>query len=139
MAHWRIVERSPSRWLVIDSLLSANSSRQPPPQSYEVRLHWLLPDWPWEIEGDVLRIQSPFGWVRLQETFEQMQKVSEQDGQLTLQLVRAGELLYGPEPVSPTWGWVSPTYGYKQPALSFSLTIRGRPPLSITSRWEFPP
>ena len=139
MAHWRIVERSPSGWLVIDSLLSANSSRQPPPQSYEVRLHWLLPDWPWEIEGNVLRLQSPFGWVRLQETFEQMQKVSEQDGQLTLQLVRAGELLYGPGPVSPTWGWVSPTYGYKRPALSFSLTIRGRPPLSITSRWEFPP
>lgn len=137
-AHWRIVERSQSGWLVVDSLLSANSSLRRPTQPYEVRLHWLLPDWPWEIEKDILQIQSPHGWVKLQETVEQMQKVSGPGSQPVFQLARAGELLYGPGPVSPTRGWVSPTFGYKQPALSFSLTVQGYAPLSITSLWEFP-
>lgn len=136
--HWRIVERAPSGWQIVDSLLSANSSSQRIFQPCEVRLHWLLPDWPWEIEGDTLRIQSPHGWIKLQETVEQIRKDSEQDDDLAFQLVRAGELLYGQGPVLPHWGWVSPIYGYKQPALSFSLIFRSRPPLSITSRWEFP-
>ena len=107
-------------------------------QPYEVRLHWLLPDWPWEIEGNILQIQSPYGWVKLQETVEQIQTVSGEGSQPVFQLVRAGELVYGTGPVSPTWGWVSPIFGYKLPALSFSLTVQGYVPLSITSRWEFP-
>lgn len=136
--HWRIVERLQSGWQVVDTLLSANSALKRPMQPYEVRLHWLLPDWPWKIEDDTIQIQSPHGWVKLQETVEHTQKVDDQGGQPVLQLVRAGELLYGAGPVSPSWGWVSPTFGYKQPALSFSLTVQGYIPLSITSRWEFP-
>ena len=136
--HWRIVEHAQSGWQIVDSLLSTNSSSQKLFQPCEVRLHWLLPDWPWEIEGDTLRIQSPYGWIKLQETVEQVRKVSEHDDGPALQLVRAGKLLSGPGPVLPHWGWISPIYGYKQPALSFSLIFRSHPPLSITSRWEFP-
>jgi hypothetical protein len=52
--------------------------------------------------------------------------------------VRAGELIEGHGPVSPTWGWVSPTYGQKNPALSFAVIARGQLPLLLNTTWIFP-
>jgi hypothetical protein len=53
--------------------------------------------------------------------------------------VRAGVLLRGSTPVvPPTWGWRSLTYGAKIPALSFTVAIQGKAPLSITSEWSLP-
>jgi hypothetical protein len=57
---------------------------------------------------------------------------------LKLQLVRAGEMLYGEGAVPPIMGWCSPTYTVKVPALSLIATLENRPPLGFITRWQFP-
>lgn len=71
---------------------------------------------------------SPLDWILLRIT-----------GQLSsVQLVRAGELVFGTGPVSPIQGWTSPTYGDKIPALSVIIETRGQLPLTLTSEFIFP-
>jgi hypothetical protein len=101
-------------------------------------LHWLLPDWPWELNGSDLSIKSPHGWI-----YVSVNVTGEYGTVQNVQLIRAGELLAGEMlkgegEVDPIQGWVSLTYGHKQPALSLSVSIQGQTPLQITSTWEFP-
>lgn len=129
------------RWVIGDDLLPVKRSSNPSPQDrsvfHTVRLHWLLPDWPWILEekpgipGDTLKLQSPYGWITLQVDCVL-------GGPGILQLVRAGELLHGGGEVSPTWGWVSPTYGCKHPALSLAVTMQNHLPLRFQTEWYFP-
>jgi len=56
---------------------------------------------------------------------------------LKSQIIRAGKLLHGSGPTSPTWGWASTTYGVKVPALSFSVSTEGVLPITFVSEWEF--
>lgn len=136
--HERTVEWQGAAWLVTDRLLPVPASPAPS-AALDAILHWLLPDWPWELAGSTLRVRSPHGWVSL--------VIQPGAGcQLTaLQLVRGGEILSGPGPVEPTWGeaaltcgWAAPTYGYKTPALALRAALRGPLPLAVASRWEFP-
>jgi hypothetical protein len=114
-------------------------------ENFKARLHWLLPDWSWEIDESEtsyqtsLRLRSPHGWLNLLVGIEPA--TSEGSGQYDpgLELVRGGENLLGSEPVSPITGWVSPTYGYKIPALSFAMTVESTLPIIFRSRWTFPP
>jgi hypothetical protein len=136
------------RWVIEDRL-------EPPPGSKPTnreqrvqapRLHWLLPDWPWEFDSlpstarvsdypvAILLLHSPDGPVKLQVSVLGSPHATE----CQIALDRKGERLFGNGPVSPTWGWTSPTYGYKMPALSFSITIKGLLPLIISSEWVFP-
>ena len=101
----------------------------------QARLHWLLPDWPWEMTHQDrqthLRVQSPHGWVTL--------TVQTGPGSnCTAVLIRGGAYLFGDGPPEPTWGWRAPVYGKKEPALSFSVTSAGPLPLSFVSEWKFP-
>jgi len=57
---------------------------------------------------------------------------------LGVQIVRAGELVYGSGEVSPVWGWISPTYGSKIPGLSLRLKQTGELPVNFTSLWILP-
>lgn len=124
------------RWIVKDEVLPASAQR--PPALLPVRLHWLLPDWPWELSTPQpqtveLRLKSPFGWLTLQV------KVEQPDGAIpAIQLVRAGELLHGEGAVRASWGWVSPTYAHLVPALSFAIETQGQYPLALTSIWSLP-
>jgi hypothetical protein len=95
-------------------------------------LQWLLPDWKWKVDvsSSLIEIQSPYGWVAL--------SVNCQTAPLNLQLIRAGELLYGDGEVSPTWGWNSPTYSVKTAGLSFVVTAVAALPITLTSEWDFP-
>jgi len=104
-----------------------------------VRLHWLLPDWPWEIDKIEdfrlrLKLKTPHGWLHL--------NVFETTGSETIiinhQLTRCGELIHGTGPVPPILGWVSPTYAQKRPALSFATRFTKKPPLTLVSEWHFP-
>jgi len=124
------------RWIVEDQLLPANRSPLSAPRS--ARLHWLLPDWMYELShsGLGIRIKSPFGWVSISIRVVVGEHV--QPATCNLQLIRAGEVLYGNSPAHPTWGWVSPTYGMKVPALSFSITVNGLLPLTLLTEWKFP-
>ncbi len=114
------------RWQVRDDLIPEKGSYR---EGYDFRLHWLLPDWEWELKATTLRIKSPHGWVEIAV-----------GGHTPLQacLARAGELLAGECSVQPTWGWASPTYGIKQPALSFAVYGQGRSQVNLTTSWYFP-
>ena len=119
------------RWLIEDQIQPV-SNKVDKSTSQKVRLHWLLPDWKWKVDvsSSLIEIQTPYGWVAL--------SVNCQTAPLNLQLVRAGELLYGDVEVYPTWGWVSPTYGVKTAALSFAVTTVASLPITLTSEWNFP-
>jgi hypothetical protein len=117
-------------WVIQDDLLPLAST-----VTRQARLHWLLPDWPWEMEDQDqqthLRVQSPYGWVTL----------TVQPGPAstwTAALVRGGAYVFGDGPAEPTWGWQAPAYGQKEPALSFAMTISGPLPLSFVSEWKLP-
>lgn len=125
-------------WVIQDELLPARGFRPGGRQMYQAVLHWLLWDSPWQVyplpdgNGYGLQLQTPHGPVIV----EVQGKASQQSPiEVTLQLVRAGELLYGEGPVSPIWGWRSPTYGDKMAALSLRLLVRGALPLAFVSRF----
>jgi hypothetical protein len=131
------------RWLVEDHLTKAggpawpiNLIRRAP--SYTVRLHWLLPDWPWEVVEDKpdqvqVRLLSPFGYL-----FLRISNLTEGDLSLKAQISRAGQMIYGYGMVSPTWGWSSPTYAEKIPALAFAVEVEASLPIHLTSEWDLP-
>lgn len=109
---------------------------------YHACLHWLLPDWSWEIDDLIdkdqtsIRLRSPHGWINLHIGIEPATQVDSEKAHI--RLVRAGESLLDSESVSPTSGWISPTYGYKIPALSLAIAIESRLPIIFRSQWEFP-
>jgi hypothetical protein len=121
---WQIVDEVlPLRWL------SAVLLGRP----LAVRLHWLLPDWHWQLEQVEDRLEltldSPHGAVRLAIAANRPAAFS---------LARAGELLAGTGQV-PAWrGWASPTYGVKQPALSLAVELRSANEVQFTSEFTFP-
>jgi hypothetical protein len=141
LVHQRTVTASPAGgWLVEDTLLPAReklSAIQP----HTTSLHWLLPDWPWQVltgENEmqfVLCLESLQGPLQLHLSVRG--ETDESPVPAQLQLVRAGKLLHGCGPVNPIWGWVSPTYGDKMPALSVRLLVRRLPPIYLTSVWFF--
>jgi hypothetical protein len=118
------------RWLVEDKLTSPRRA----PHTY--RLHWLLPDWEYQLEETEsavrLRLKSPHGWIDLsiQSTFKVKRS--------TLSLVRAGELIRGQRDVLPYEGWGSRHYGQKSPALSLALEVTSEFNVTFTSEFVFP-
>ena len=117
-------------WVIEDRLGPSNPGN--PASQHTARLHWLLPDWRYEIQSAArsIRIQSPQGWISI--------AISGQPLVNSVQLVRAGELLHGSGPVSPAWGWVSPTYNVKIPALSFAVTVTAALPIVFITKFTFP-
>ncbi|OGO62120.1 MAG: hypothetical protein A2030_09165 [Chloroflexi bacterium RBG_19FT_COMBO_50_10] len=110
-------------------------------------MHWLLPDWEYELisrpektnlPGYEIRIHSPFGWVYLKAEASSAAKTIHQVKFHNFQLIRAGELLYGSGAVSPISGWTSPTYGDKIPALACILEISQSLPIELKSEWILP-
>ena len=132
-------------WIIEDNILpvTGRSNRKARSakkylESFLTTLHWLVPDWLWEIEPSDqskqyrLKLESPMGVIRLRIGLD------DNPGDLTcdLQLTCCGMVLYGDRPVSPHFGWMSPTYGEKLPALAIRLFVQGRLPVRITSVWE---
>ncbi|MFH1907443.1 MAG: heparinase II/III family protein [Chloroflexota bacterium] len=126
------------RWSVDDEMLMMRgpfSSFRLHPSSFT--LHWLLPDWEWEIENRDSRVEislkSPLGVIAL---------ALQTDPPLStlhslISLARCGELIYGEGPVLPIRGWVSPTYGVKIPALSFAVEATSAETVKFTSEFTF--
>lgn len=143
--HRRSVETQAKLWRITDSILPWKASKLPFTNTnshLRVRIQWLLPDWPWEIKerkqaGKVeIKFDSPHGWVSLQ---VQNVLANGTGSNYRAQVYRAGKIIFGDGPASPTRGWISWNYGYKTPALSFSFEITGPIPLTILSEWVFPP
>jgi len=120
------------RWVVNDKF----SARSRSERTY--RLHWLLPDYEWELEnqddahGIRLRIKSPSGWITLAVHSSFPLQLS------SFSLVRAGELVYGQREVQPYEGWVSHIYGQRAPALSFVVEMTSAYDTELTSEFIFP-
>ena len=141
-------------WLIEDSLFMEKDYQKDQQKNlsepliksgiYRTRLHWLLPDWSWEIEENEtnyqtsLRLRSPHGWLNLLVGIEPATIEGSKSLRPLVELVRGGEKLLGTEPASPIAGWVSPTYGYKIPALSFAIIMESRLPIVFRSQWTFP-
>jgi hypothetical protein len=128
-------------WEIIDTVYPMKPASTD--RSHTVCLHWLLPDWPWQVLannpgawGYDVMLDSPLGQVRLHMERDQAGEAHLSE---SFQIVRAGELLHGSGAVSPVWGWFSPTYGVKTPALSVRYTVVQRSPIRLTSEFIFPP
>jgi len=129
--HERVVTvYADERWQVEDELLILRRLRKP----LAFRLHWLLPDWEWEVENRDSRVEislrSPHGWMNL--------SVEANSPFSRIGFVRAGKLIYGEGLVSPIRGWASPTYGVKIPALSFAVEVISAETVKFTSEFTFP-
>ena len=145
--HRRNVAASNSGWHVQDELVSSGASGTAEP-SIQARLHWLLPDWPWEIFKEpipdqeeityIMGLKSTYGWVHLRVSVPLAAHTHASESPSSIQLVRAGELLSGTGVVSPIWGWYSPTYNHRVPALSFSVIQNTRLHTRFSSEWIFP-
>ncbi len=131
LLHRRSVNYQDSHWIIQDDLLSTQPPKRPENKPVKAQLHWLLPDWPYQLlaekKGFTLRVQSPSGWISL---------YIHAEGPLLPCLYRAGELLEGKGRAQPTWGWTSPTYSYKIPALALSVSLTALPPIRLTSEWD---
>ena len=128
--HRRTVSVEGDTWIIRDQIVPVEGTTG---RSYpcDIRLHWLLPDWPWSFGNGVLRLDSGQGEIVVQ--------ISAAESSLNYRLVRAGEDLLGTaSDPAPTRGWVSPIYGEKSPALALTATIAAVPPFTLTTRFEFP-
>ena len=123
-------------WRVEDILLPtprhANSSMD---KIFTARLHWLLPDWLWELNGSTITLTHPSGGrfsLALSAAVTQHINTNVE----SVSLHRAGDVLAGSGNPLPVQGWYSPTYNVKLPALSFSLTVKGSLPMRLFSEWR---
>ncbi len=102
------------------------------------RLHWLLPDWPWQIERGqdriALRLESPHGPV----TLNVATNPSALGSQAQVSLVRAGETVHGADQAEAWRGWVSPTYGIKRPALSLAVIVPAAETFQFITEFRLP-
>ena len=132
--HQRSLVALPRGWQVVDQVIPELVHSET--DSLEFRLHWLLLDCPFKILQNPagssfgLQLDTTAGPLQLQ-----VQINSDISSTPSFTLARAGILLFGAAPVSPTWGWVSPTYNQKEPALSFSIQIKADPPLTFVTNW----
>ena len=125
--HRREVNWNVNRWVVADHLLPTSDTEK----AFRVRLHWLLPDWDWQIDTQEVRIESPQGEIEI--------ALDVSVGDLAdLKLFREGKLIHGSGEDEPILGWASPTYGIKIAALSFVADVQGPLPITMTSTWTFP-
>jgi hypothetical protein len=120
-------------WQIRDGLLRVRMPRDK--KTLTFRLHWLLPDWLWQAKtsdsGMALQLLSPYGPVDLRLAVTGSADVS-------VDLVRAGEIVYGSGSPNPIRGWVSPIYGVKVPALSLAVETKSTNDVQFVSEFIFP-
>jgi len=150
LTHQRTLERVNLGWIIKDDILPIllNNTKIHPLQhrerNHEIRLHWLVPDWPWEniamndSRKQILRLLSPYGWITLEMDIRNQGTDDVSSKDLCMQIFRGGKPLYGTDHENPILGWVSPTYGYKHPALSICASIISQIPITLVSNWRFP-
>jgi hypothetical protein len=125
--HQRKLEGQPENgWLITDKLIQVNGKKL----KKFIRLNWLVPDWPYEMQDNFITFNLPIGVMRL-ELFTRAGILA--DG---LNIIQSGKSLLGLED-SVNHGWISPTYGVKIPALSIQYSVSGLLPIEISTRFSF--
>ncbi|MCJ7624723.1 MAG: heparinase II/III family protein [Anaerolineaceae bacterium] len=128
----KLTRVNPDNWLVEDIIHPLESASK----TIIVSLHWLLPDWSWELNATVLKLQAPCGTVSLAVTSVSADQTAQTQGG-EIQLIRAGDTVAGPTEETGIFGWISPTYGHKVPAISLRYHFQGLLPFRIISKWQF--
>ena len=96
-------------------------------------LHWLLPDWAWQLTGQSLILSHRDFSMRIEITG----RVTEGNTPLApvdVSLIRGGESLAG-QRQDMILGWESDTYGEKHPALSYSMRFTAAASIELTTKW----
>jgi len=120
--HWRMVQCvTEDAWVIVDDLLGAGE--------HELRLHWLLPDIPFEVITD-----SPFcAALSADKVRFQWNVFSSSPGSAAL--IRGGKIVAGNIECRNTdeqlLGWESPTYGELCPAISLLYRVQAPLPVRI--------
>jgi hypothetical protein len=156
VTHQRSVSTdSDGKWIINDHILPVRPIKpkqetafdeRNPTQSrvYQACLHWLLPDWTWELETSsdqlqaALRLRSPKEWLEIAIGIEPATQVKKDSNPIEIRIYRAGEAIYGTDNGDEIKGWISPTYGYKVPALSLEVQIDSRLPIRFSTEWQLP-
>jgi hypothetical protein len=123
LTHRRTLRQTPNGWQISDQVLGTG-------HEHNFTLHWLLPDWPFTLQGRKLTLSQPGAKIAFSLSLE---APGVEAGQALLHLIRAGESLLGAPSLSPLLGWYSPSYGQRRPALSVLLSLRARAPLTLVS------
>jgi hypothetical protein len=108
-------------WVIVDDLLGAGE--------HEMRLHWLLPDFPFEVIA-----ASPFHAVLATEKARFRWHVFS-SSQGDAGVVRGGKSLMGDAigADEELLGWESPTYGERCPAISLLYRVHAPLPVRIVT------
>ena len=126
VTHRRQVERQGNTWTIRDSIVGRGK--------HSVRLHWLLQDFPYELDPETgtISLNAPEAVVQIQTKSSNPARFS---------LVRGGEKIAG-QPAGEevnVRGWVSQTYASKVPAISLALEASGTLPICFETKFEFVP
>jgi len=122
--HWRMVQCvTEDAWVIVDDLLGAGE--------HELRLHWLLPDLPFEVT-----VVTPFCAVVSAEKVRFRWNVfSSSPGNAAI--IRAGKNVAGDmvcrDGDEELLGWGSPTYGERCPAISLLYRVQAPLPVRIVT------
>jgi hypothetical protein len=125
----RTLARQTGQWTVIDQLQPAHVSLNKP--DFDLRLHWLLPDWGYDLNGSTLTLKTADGPLKL--VVNAGAYVS-----MRVSLARAGQLLSGQGPIAENRGWHSLSYDRLQPALSLAVHVNAALPITFTSTFHLP-
>jgi hypothetical protein len=128
------------RWQIRDDLQQIREPRRKKPLTF--RLHWLLPDWEWQIDNNpaemALRLISPYGRTSLHIHMFGGEAPGVDLARAGERVLHAGTAMQEPAGLLAIRGWVSPTYGVKKPALSLAVETRSANDVQFTSEFIFP-
>jgi hypothetical protein len=136
LLHRRTLRQTPAGWEIRDEILPLKKQRGDP-EAHLYTLHWLLPDWPFQVNGRILALSTPgemdFAFSLSLAASVDAQAEAGDNPVPILHLIRAGESLLGARTLSPLLGWQSPTYSVRKPALSVVLSLRAPAPVQFVS------
>ncbi len=117
-------KRAEVSWTILDELLPAGETTP----HFDACLNWLIPDWPYEIRGNEIALNSPTGKIVIDFQYT--------NSESSLEVFRAGKSMQTKKK-DENLGWYSPTYGLKKPALSIRFSVSASTPITITSTFKF--
>ena len=116
-----------NEWQIEDYLIpTANHT-----DNHHACLHWLLPDWPWQLIDQSIELKAPFGTYRLTIKIKEGEILTKPE----IDLIRAGKSLMLKRRATHISGWYSPTYNLKEPALSLCYQFRFCPPFVLVTQF----
>ena len=128
--HQRTLTRTRNGFSVLDEL----TPKADDAAIHDYCIHWLLPDWKWQINQGSLNFQHDLDRVELLVEAHRVQ-TNELLINQNFSIIRASQVLMGKRQ-DELLGWESETYGEKHPVLSFSVTYMCVGPIKITTEWK---